>query len=117
VSSCVIVVCRAGEVSRRRLRLTLVDEDGAALDITGASVSLQGVSADLEKQIDVDGVVTDGPAGECEWDALGNLLDEADLSSRDSVDYSLYVRIEDAAGKVDYGSALAATFTKAPLVV
>lgn len=80
------------------------DEDEAPIDITGGAVRLQGISNDITKELDVAGVVSDGPQGEAKWAEIGGsaYLVLADLGSLKEATYTFEGKLTDFAGKVRY---------------
>jgi hypothetical protein len=104
--------------TRKELRVTVVDEDGNATNITGGSVKLQGTSPDLPgKTIDVAGVIHDGPSGVAKWSSFGGtgFVSLSDLDSKTEATFALRVKFTDSGGLVDYGPEFSVTWKKPPV--
>ena len=105
--------------TRRKLRLTFVDENGAPVNVSGGSARLQGTSADLPSNtIDQAGTIVDGPNGVFEWSQLGGTayVSDSDLGGLSEATYTLRVKFTDAASQVDFGDEFVLTWKKAPAV-
>lgn len=89
------------------LLVTVTDENGDVLDISGAlGLALQGTSPDLpSKTLNVAGVVYDGPQGVAKWSALGGTgyVTTADMGQRDTARFGLRVKYTDSSNKVRFG--------------
>lgn len=103
------------------LAVTILDENGNPRNITGGSVRLQGRSLDLpSKIINVAGTLTDPANGVASWPGVGDpavYVAEGDLGSEEGALFTLRVRYQDVAGKVDFGPEFEITWVKAPSLV
>lgn len=95
--------------TRKRLVLTIVDENDVPIDLTGATQPprLQGKCAELPAiPLDVVGSLTDAANGVATWTALGSLVSAANLASVDpdllSALFNLRVKFWDSAGLIDW---------------
>lgn len=102
----------------RNLRITLVDESGAPLNISGGSALLQGVSGDLpELKLNKAGTIVDGPNGVLQWPGIGDeaeYVSAAALGALPGATFSLRVKFTDAAAKVKFGELFQLRWVPAP---
>lgn len=99
--------------TRKALKVTIVDEEGAPIDITLGDVYLQGTSPDLPgTTINAAGSVYDGPNGVARWTSIGTLINS--LSSKDSATFNCRVKLI-LGGLYDWGPVFQLTFYKQPL--
>lgn len=107
-----VVVVASGS-GRRKLHVPIVDGNGAPIDITGSTLRLQGVSADLPaKTIDVAGAIYGAPAnGIAEWTTLNTLITLTDLGAKPSATFTMEVKYTDASG-TDYTSQFGLKFRR-----
>lgn len=105
--------------TRKELRVTLVDEDGNVIPITGAqSLKLQGKSADLPgKTLDVTGAIHDGPSGIAKWTSLGGtgFVTTGDMGALAEATFKVRVKLVDAGGLVDWGPEFEITWKMPPV--
>lgn len=104
--------------TRKELRVTVIDEDGNPVNITGGTVRLQGTSADLPaNNIDEAGLILDGPNGVARWPQIGSdtYVSLTDIGSKAEATYNLRVKFTDPSSLVDYGPEFSITWKKPPI--
>lgn len=105
----------------KSLMLSFVDSRGNAIDITGGSVRLQGASQDLPSHnVDVAGVVYDGPNGLAQWTGLGadTYVSLANLNGRTAALYTLRGKFTSSVAqgsKVDFGTEFQIRWVAPPI--
>ena len=107
-----VVIGATGKI----LEIRFVDNAGAALNITGATVKLQGQSPDLPGfTLNVAGAVFDAPLGKARWTALGSTPypQLADLEGKPSATFNL--RGELTLSGVDYTPVFEVMWVPGPL--
>lgn len=104
--------------TRKELRVPFEDENGNPVNITGATVRLQGTSEDIASTIDVAGVIYDGPNGIARWTQLGGtgFVTDAELGVKSEATFTLRAKLTDAGGLVDYSPAFKVKWVKAPAI-
>lgn len=102
-----IVPAGSGGQSAKDLVISLKDEFGNAINLTGATVRLTGKSQDLPaKTLNVVGAVTDGAQGVCTWAGVGNetaYVSITDMAGRREALFTCQIKYEDAASEEDFG--------------
>lgn len=104
--------------TRRDLVVTLTDENGVALDLSGAQeLKLQGVSAELpSKVINTTMVfVGNGSDGKVKKAQAGNLVTHTDLGTATTATFTFRVYFKDAAGLIDYSPTFQLTYVHPPV--
>jgi len=102
--------------NRRNLVVTLVDENGAVIDLTGGSAKLQGQSDDLATpDIDYAGTLTSPAQGEVTFTQIGTLVTAVNLGSLKKATYNLRVRFTDASTKFDYSPKFQIDWVEKPV--
>jgi hypothetical protein len=110
------VVCvAAGDTSRKELRVPIVDSSGAAVDITGSTLTLVGHSDAMpSKAISLAGsVVSPGTGGVARFPGIGSVVNTTELAGRESVVFPVRVKYSDASG-VDFTEKFTLTFVEQP---
>ncbi len=106
--------------TRKSLVATIVDSDGAVVNLTGGSVKLQGRSSDLTATtLDVTGTLTDPAQGKVTFSSLGTLVTQALLTAADISEATFRLRLKytDASAKVDFGPVFEIKWVKDPLIL
>ena len=105
--------------TRKGLKVTFRDSVTKALvPITGGTVRLQGQSDDLpDKDLDVAGVIFDGPGAVGRWADLGGsgFLQPTDLGGKPSALYRLRPKFTDSSLKSDYGGEILVRWVRPPV--
>lgn len=106
--------------TRKKLLITVTDENLAPIPITGGAVALQGTSADIPgNTLDVAGTILDGPNGVAQWTQLGGtgFITTGELGSLTQATYVCRVKFTDTVGGglVDYGPEFSITWKKPPV--
>ena len=114
------VVVGATKVS---LVLTIEDENGVAVDLSGvgSTVKLQGHSGELpDDDLDVAGTLTDAVHGVATWTQLGGsayvALSDLTTEGIESATYRCRVKYTDAGGLIGYGPAFDLTWVVPPII-
>jgi len=90
--------------TRKKLIYQLKDENGAAINITGFTIRLQGKSADLPAvEIDQAGTIIDAPNGKVQWkpSTLVTSTNLLDAQKRTAL-FDLTVKITDLTPESDF---------------
>lgn len=101
--------------SRKELRIPVQDLAGNAIDVTGSSAWLNGISLESTKTLNAAGsVLSPGSSGYFRWTGLGALVTAGDLGARGSASFTCEVKFTDASG-TDYSARFGLKFIP-PLV-
>lgn len=105
--------------TRKSLDVTIVDSDGAPVNITGATSApkLQGKSSEISTTIDATGTIVDAANGKVRFSSMGTLITHANLASGGvtAATFKLRVKWYDAAGLFDYGEEFSLRWVDNPL--
>lgn len=102
--------------TRKTLVVSLVDDEGNPVNISGGSVRLQGSSALLPGvTIDSVGAIVDAANGVARWSQLGSLVTTGQLGALSEAAFRLRVKLTDSASLVDYGPEFSLTWVKPPV--
>jgi hypothetical protein len=104
--------------TRRDLVVTLTDEDGVPINLSGAqSLRLQGISTELpSKIIDVVmALVSSGTDGKVKKTSIGSLISHSDLGSLSQAVFSFRVYFKDSSGLIDYSPLFELLFVHPPI--
>jgi hypothetical protein len=104
--------------TRRDLVITIQDENGNPVDLTGGAVRLQGRSADLPgTTIDVAGNLTSPSIGLVTFSGIGSLVGQSALTSagKDRATFRLKIKYTDNGAKVDYTDPFEIIWDEDPL--
>lgn len=104
--------------TRTNLLVTVVDETGAPINITGGSVRLQGTTNDIPNNtIDVAGVIHDAVNGVAKWSSIGgtSFVTTNELGALSEATYNLRVKFTDSNALVSYGPEFQITWKKPPV--
>lgn len=92
--------------TRKDLIITIQDDTGANVNITGGTVALTGSSLDLpSKTLNVTGTITDGPNGVCKFASIGgtSFVTSGDMGAKKLATFDCRVKFTDSGAKIDYG--------------
>lgn len=106
--------------TRKNLVATIVDSDGAVVNLTGGTVRMQGRCASLSgKTIDVAGVITDPAQGKVTFSALGSLVTQAELTAAALTEaiFTLRLKYTDVAALIDFGESFELKWIHDPTVL
>lgn len=106
--------------TKRDLVVTILDESGNVVDLTGGSARLQGRSSTLpENEIDVAGVLTDPAQGVVTFAGIGTYVTTEELATlhAEKATFRLRVKFTDASAEFDYGDLFEIEWWQDPLVL
>lgn len=106
--------------SRKNLVATIVDDDGAVVNLTGGAVRMQGRSTSMSaKTINVAGVLTDPAQGVVTFYALGDLITQGELTTAGLAEAIFRLRLyyTDVAALDDYGELFELKWVSDPLTL
>lgn len=104
--------------TKKDLIVTITDDNGNAINITGGSAKLQGMCPQLPSvNIDYSGTLTDPANGRVTFPQLGTLVTEANLEGAgvNSATYNLRVKYTDSGGKFDYSAEFQIAWKRTPI--
>ena len=103
--------------NRRDLIVTLKNDDGSVVNLTGGSARLQGKSTQGTPNLDILGTLEDAANGVVRFSQAGTFVTAAQLATaaQATATYHLRVKFVDSAAKTDYGPAFEMTWTQTPV--
>lgn len=104
--------------TRKDLVATIVDDNGAIVNLAGGSVSLQGRSNDLPaKTINVAGTLTNPAQGQVTFSQIGTLVTHTELSaaSVSGATFRLRLKFTDSTSEFDFGPLFELRWVDDPL--
>lgn len=101
--------------SRRGLIVQLLDENGAAVNVTGWAARLQGASLEIGTNLDFAGSIFSAVEGKFLFAAVGNQITLAQAGGRSEVQFNAQVKWTDSVGGITFSDPFAVTLAK-PLI-
>ena len=95
----------------QNITITVLDQNGVPRNLTGGTVTLQGTSPDIGKQINAAGTLLDPVNGVAQWTSAGTLIAAGDLGSITQTTYTLQPKFVDSGGKKSWGTPFQCIFS------